>query len=224
MAKKKQTAKSKKSEFDTSPFRNLKGFSAFGQEQVPDPPESRVVSKDILSTFSEEMEMLGVQRLSREDNLEDIILDNSSAVDSIAKDVKDQSDDELFLAAVGDLSVRFEDHLPEDDFQQLASPRRMKQLKQGRLLPDASLDLHGCQRTEVTERLRNFLQNAQYQGWQTLLLINGKGLHSEDGTPILREEAEQFLSGVGKNLVAEWGRAPQQYGGDGALVLFLRRK
>ncbi|MCD6581475.1 MAG: Smr/MutS family protein, partial [Desulfuromusa sp.] len=141
-----------------------------------------------------------------------------------AEEIINPTDKELFLTAMGNLPVRFKDHLPENNLQPLAVPRRMKQLKQAKLTPDASLDLHGCQRTEVEEKLRYFLQNAQHKDWQTLLVITGKGLHSDAGKPILRDAAELFLSGEGRKIVAEWGRATKQYGGDGALIVFLRKK
>ncbi|MFK5926542.1 MAG: Smr/MutS family protein [Desulfuromusa sp.] len=224
MAKKKKTIKPKNCEFNSDPFNNLKGFSVSRQEKIQKSPEQKIVSQDVLSSFSEEMEMLGVQQLNKDDDLDATIPGNSSSVNTIEREVRAQPDEELFLAAMGDLPVRFKDHFPEDESPLLAVPRRMKQLKQGKLSPDASLDLHGCQCAEVVGKLRVLLQNARHQGWQTLLVITGRGLHSEDGVPILRDEAEKFLSGAGKNFVAEWGRAPKQYGGEGAIILFLRKK
>lgn len=135
-----------------------------------------------------------------------------------------QTGNDLFLEAMSELQVRFSDHLPAEDAPQTASARRMKQLKQGRLVPEASLDLHGLQRAEVADKLRFFLQDALHQGWRTVLLITGKGLHSENGKAVLRCEAEHFLRNTGQRWVAEWGRAPKRYGGAGALVLFLRKK
>ena len=169
--------------------------------------------------------MLGVKHLNSDDETEEGDFDSHSVLDNPTVEIEEQTDEELFLAAVTGFSSHFEDHLPEERLPEAkAVPRRMKQLKQGTLTPDASLDLHGCLRDEVVGKLRHFLENAQHQNWQTLSVITGKGLHSEDGRSILRDEAERFLSSEGKKLVAEWGRAPRQYGGDGALILFLRKK
>jgi DNA-nicking Smr family endonuclease len=66
-----------------------------------------------------------------------------------------------------------------------------------------------------------FLQDSVYQGFQTVLIITGKGLHSKEG-PVLRTAVEKLLSQQ-KEQVLEWGLAPQRYGGSGALVVFLRR-
>ena len=227
MAKKKKVSKSKKHDFNNDPFSNLKGFVASGVEQEEQLSFSPEQSKgEVIGSFADEMEMLGVRQLDKDKDidLEEETPDSFLPVDNIVEKSKGLTDEELFLSAMGDLPIRFKDHLPENDSRPLAVPRRMKQLQQGKLRPDASLDLHGCQRNEVEEKLRHFLENAQHQGWQTLLVITGKGLHSDAGKPILRDTAEQFFSGEGKKLIAEWGRATKQYGGDGALILFLRKK
>jgi len=224
MAKKKKTGNSKKNEFNNDPFSNLKGFAVSASEEKEqqslssEPPRQKV-----FGSFSAEMEMLGVRRLNGEDEIEAGSSDCLSPGDYVETTAKDQTDEELFLDAMGELTINFNDHLPEVDSPPTAMPKRMKQLKQGKLTPEASLDLHGFQRAEVADKLRYFLQNAQHHDWQTLLVITGKGLHSQDGVSILRDETEQFLSGEGKKHVVEWRRAPKQYGGDGALVLFLRK-
>jgi len=226
MAKKKKLAKVKKQEFNHDPFNNLKGFTVSEPEKKEQqPPDQKRTYEKVFGTFAEEMEMLGVEQLEAESDIEESLFDVPVVIDSSADGMKDQTDEELFFAAVNGFSVRFKDHLLDESQPGMkAVPRRMKQLKQGNLTPDASLDLHGCLRIEVVAKLRHFLQDAQYRGWQTLLVITGKGLHSEDGKSILRDEAEQFLAGEGKEVVAEWSRAPKQYGGDGALILFLRKK
>ncbi|MEA3362968.1 MAG: Smr/MutS family protein [Thermodesulfobacteriota bacterium] len=226
MAKKKKTAKAKKQEFNRDPFSNLKGFAVSEPEKKePNPPEQKSSYEKVFGSFTEEMEMLGVEQLEVEVDIDGDFFEVPAVIDNSTDETKDQTDEELFFAAVNGFSVRFEDHLPEEGRPEVkAVPRRMKQLKQGTLTPDAFLDLHGCLRIKVVEKLRHFLQNAQHQGWQTVLIITGKGLHSEDRIPILRDEAEKFLSGEGRKLVVEWSRAPKQYGGDGALILFLRKK
>ncbi len=224
MAKKKKAAKSKQNEFNNDPFSNLKGFPVSTQEKreqrtfSPEPSRQKVIG-----SFAAEMEMLGVRRLKESDDVETGNSDSLLPVDYVEIAAKDQTDEELFLDAMGKLSINFNDHLPEVDSPPSAMPKRMKQLKQGKLTPEASLDLHGFQRADVADKLRYFLQNAQHHDWQTLLVITGKGLHSQDGVSILRDEVEQFLSAEGKKRVADWGRAPKQYGGDGALILFLRK-
>jgi len=101
-----------------------------------------------------------------------------------------------------------------------ARPRRMKQLERGALQPAGTLDLHGLTRDEALARTRAFLAHAARQGWPVVLLITGKGLHSQEG-PVLRGEVEHLLAEA-RDLVLEWGVAPRRHGGAGALAVFLR--
>jgi DNA-nicking Smr family endonuclease len=96
-------------------------------------------------------------------------------------------------------------------------------MQRGRLTPAASLDLHGVAASVVAEKIGHFLQDARYQGWQTLLIVTGRGLHSPDGQTAVRDAAEKYLRQHAGEQVAEWGRAPRQYGGEGALAVFLKQ-
>jgi DNA-nicking Smr family endonuclease len=97
----------------------------------------------------------------------------------------------------------------------------MKQLAKGQLKPQDEIDLHGLTVDEATEKVRFFLQNSIYQGLQVVIVITGKGLHSNNG-PVLRRSIEKLLGQLSGQVV-EWGVAPRRYGGDGAFVVFLRR-
>jgi len=225
MAKKKKTAKSKKQDFNSSPFNHLKGFAISGQEKNKSKvPVAESVPEEVVGLFADEMNMLGVKRLNQPDSVEVGELDYSTPAEGIPDKDEDQSEEELFLAAMGNLTVTFEDNFVTEPSHLEAIPKRIKQVKMGKLTPDASLDLHGLQRAEVVDKLEYFFQNARHHGWQTLLVITGKGLHSEDGEPALRNEVERYLSAEGKKQVIEWSRAPRQYGGNGALILFLPRR
>ncbi len=221
MSKKKRTEKSSPASYNNNPFNQLKGFAASGsEEELPLAPVVEaipVVEKE--RTFADEMDFLGVDPL---DPAAEITRECPSVVTVILDDLTlEQSDENLFLESLGQLDVRFSDHAPQKI--KPAAPRRLKQLKQGRLTPDASLDLHGLQRHQVAGKIKYFLQNATYHQWQTVLIVTGRGLHSPDGEPVLRDEAEKVLATAGNPLIAEWGRAPRQYGGEGALVVFLKK-
>ncbi len=226
MAKKKSTS-SKPAKFTSNPFSNLKGFAASAAEEKPVAKVKRekISQQESTRSFADEMQMLGVQPLSAgNDELEGEESSFAEQLEPVEREAADSVDeDEQFLAAMGELQVRFEEHYPESSNpEKNASARRLKQLKQGKLTPEASLDLHGLTREQVAPKVRFFLQDASYQGYRTLLVITGKGLHSEAGEPVLRIEVERFLAEDGKKWVAEWCRAPKEYGGAGALVLFLR--
>ena len=96
----------------------------------------------------------------------------------------------------------------------------MKQLERGELQPAGTLDLHGLTRDEALARSRAYLAHAARQGWPVVLLVTGKGLHSQEG-PVLRREVERLLAAA-HDLVLEWGVAPRRHGGSGALAVFLK--
>ena len=97
----------------------------------------------------------------------------------------------------------------------------MRQLRRGQLVPEDQLDLHGLHRHEALEKVRFFLEDAAYHGRRTVLIVTGRGQHSAEG-PVLREAVARYLREEQGGQVLEWGVAPKNYGGDGALVVFLR--
>ncbi len=221
MAKKKRVQKNNKNEFNNDPFNHLKGFAiSTPVSKVATPIEVNNPEAEVYGSFADEMKMLGVERInpSAEEN-------TTVDEENCQHEVKPEQDDEaLFLAALDNFTVKFNENLPEEVGEaHVAEPRRMKQLKKGDITPDASLDLHGCLRVEVAKRMDHFLASSKRNEWRTVLVITGKGLHSQDGHAVLRDEVENYLTVHGKLQVAEWARAPKQYGGSGALVLFLRK-
>jgi len=223
MAKKKKSA-SKKRSFTRNPFSDLKGFAVSAdhnkQAQDKSPPQTEQAEEEPDDSFAEQMALLGVKQL-------DVVEDRpAQKIVPSREDLQRavvESETEEFLRAMSDLQVDFSENFPDEE-PQSASPGRMKRLKQGKLKPQATLDLHGLRQSEVPEKLRFFLQNAERQGLQTLLVITGRGLHSVDGEPVLRKQVQRFLVTEGRRSVIEWGWAPRHLGGEGALVLFLRKK
>jgi DNA-nicking Smr family endonuclease len=230
MAKKrKNRAKAQPQDFSNNPFKKLKGLSAFEEKNHATASDETLQEEKNLAdadveeqsdSFAAEMAFLGVEPL--EDGQRDrpgiVAEDDGSA--STAGSADAQDDATVFLDAVGSMEEVFKDEWSEDVSEKRAVPRRMRQLERGQLLPEDELDLHGLNVDEARTKTRFFLQNAVFQGLHTVLLITGKGLHSADG-PVLRSAMEKFLS-ENNELVVEWGVAPRRYGGDGALVVFLR--
>lgn len=232
MAKKKSSKQKAQSpqEFSSSPFKSLKGLPAF-TEQKPSSEENttrqekdvamkQTVADDQLS-FADEMDSMGVQPLSG------AVVEESAPVKNVAemasrppKLSREEHDRSAFLDAIGFIETAFHDEWPEDEPEKQAVPRRMKQLERGQLKPEDKLDLHGLTIEEAYPKVRFFLQDAVYQGFKAVLIITGKGLHSSEG-PVLRQAVEKLLAQQ-REQVIEWGVAPRRYGGNGALVVFLR--
>jgi DNA-nicking Smr family endonuclease len=224
MARKKKT-KSVTSKQLNNPFGSLKGFAvSAGEQHIPSAPAKIPADEPLPAAeevdFDAQMERFGVQRLNVEEPATD--QDRGGQSPEVKPGARD-CDQDVFLTAMNNLNVSFADAYSTEESLPSPAPRRMKQLRRGTLVPEATLDLHGFARQDVEARLTSFIANARYHGWQVLLVITGKGLHSPEGEGVLRSEVENFLQRSGNDQVAEWGRAPRQYGGDGAIVLFLRR-
>lgn len=91
---------------------------------------------------------------------------------------------------------------------------------------DASLDLHGFTVEQAQQTLERFLRDAATAHKQapkhTVLVITGKGHHSEGGVGKLRRAVEQWVQQRGKRWVKAYSEASRAQGGRGAFVLTLR--
>ncbi|ABA89281.1 Smr domain protein [Syntrophotalea carbinolica DSM 2380] len=224
MARKKQNKKTSK-EFNVNPFKTLKGLVVSGQsssgktaKEVPvTVPEDQIDDEEL---FEREMKMLRVEKRDAGTAQRPLPRETDPEETAPEKDAAPTTDQELFLAALGNMDSVFRDELPVQE-EPLAAPRRMRQLRQGKLVPEAQLDLHGATREDARQKVRYFLEDGVYQGYKTVLIITGRGKGSQQG-PVLRDDMEKYLSREARAWVAEWGRAPARYGGEGALVVFLR--
>lgn len=217
-------AKKSKDKTFHNPFSHLKGFS------VPDRPAEKAPAKPqpqpqpvievTEENFSSAMEALGVKKIATDS--ERLPHTPSPPAPAPAPDTTPvHSDVDEFLSALGALDVRFQDEIPEEPATASAA-RRMRQLRRGKILIEGEVDLHGLTRVEALEKFRFFLVDAKYQGWQTVRVITGQGLHSSDA-PVVRDAIEDLLRREAPAEILEWERAPQRHGGQGALILFLRK-
>lgn len=221
--------------FKNTPFNALKGrdFSdedtsapkSGGKKDAPRKP-IRVPRDYEGLDFLDEMLSLGVKPLGKstpDDAQGATGIEPVTPCDEEIGSEKGQDEEALFLEALGQMDTTFRDELPSSEPPAQAVPRRMREFIRGRRIPDAEIDLHGLNREQARQRVAYFLDNCCFQGHQTALLITGRGRGSEQ-QPVLRGEIENFLNGPGRRWAVEWGRAPKRYGGEGALVVFLRKK
>lgn len=233
---------SPESSFGLNPFKQLKGFAVSGNDQPVKGPQAEAakIGKAVPSqtdkanapkssadnpaaetepSFVEEMRRLGVVLAPEQETL---MVPAPEPPDTKAPpDDEPISEQQLFVSALGRLDTTFSDDYDLEQSPPTASPRRMKQLRQGTLQPEARLDLHGVTREEVRGRVRFFLEDAAYHKKKVALIITGWGKNSS-GEPVVRQEVERYLALDAKAWVVEWGRAPRQLGGEGALVVFLK--
>ena len=222
MGRKKKESRERK-DFRNSPFRTLKGLSVASTTTGEVKQQKETVEKkrqgDDRDQFAREMELLGVQPLES---------GNAPTAEPPpppeTREAAPASAREEFLAALGEMDAHFQDEFDDGEARiDHPEPSRMRKVRRGQLLPEAQLDLHGLGRETACEKVGYFLDNALYHGQRTVLIITGRGNHSED-RPVLRTSVEEYLGQEGGDRVAEWGRAPQRLGGEGALVVFLKHR
>jgi DNA-nicking Smr family endonuclease len=113
--------------------------------------------------------------------------------------------------------------------------RALRKVATGKVGIDATLDLHGLQRSDAHARLRAFLRNSQAKGHRMLLIITGKGGEAETGDRLARTLGSPGR-GILRRSVPEWLEEPElrsvvlgyttaglRHGGSGALYVRLRK-
>lgn len=218
--------KKKPADISHNPFKPLKGLPFSGDPPVgkldsddAPPPIKKTCHQKDHRLFEDEMSDWGVKRLERDDDVtaEEGPVEPSAA--PIELDAGKTDDSLLFQLAMDGVEPVFKDEWTEEEGASPA-PRRRRQVRLGRLKPEAQLDLHGMRRDEALAKVRFFLENAHHRGFKTVLIITGKGDRLNDG-PVLRHAVIELLVRE-QDRVLEWIEAPRRYGGSGALVVCLR--
>ncbi len=104
-------------------------------------------------------------------------------------------------------------------------PRVLKRLRKGEYAIQASLDLHGLRRDEAKPELLAFIQKSRAAGKRCVLLVHGRGLHSKDQVPVLKDSVRRWLASERfAASVLAFSTARPHDGGAGALYLLLRKQ
>ena len=85
--------------------------------------------------------------------------------------------------------------------------------------PQATLDLHGVNSREAEQALENFVLECRRRGLQKVLIVHGKGHHSQ-GEPVLRSVVQRYLEK--SPYTGAFGPAERRYGGRGATWVVVR--
>lgn len=130
------------------------------------------------------------------------------------------------LAALVSEGVRFRIRREDDYVEGLradASPKLLPRIQGRGFSPEAKLDLHGLRANQVAPAIERFVRSHQRRGARHVLLIVGKGLHSEDGTSVLAPAAVEALThGLPAPWVVAFCTAHANHGGNGAIAVLLR--
>jgi len=125
---------------------------------------------------------------------------------------------DMFLDAI--------DNLPDDVMQAKYEGNMPKKTKRFKSIHektpfDKTIDLHGLTKIEAIGILRNILTHAKGKRLK-ILVITGKGIHSQDSYGIIREAVSNFLKKASPVYVSEYKYADQKYGGDGAFEIITK--
>ncbi len=101
------------------------------------------------------------------------------------------------------------------------SHAQIGELRAGKVRAEATLDLHGMTVEPALAQLRRFLIDSRQLARRCVLVVHGKGTHSEHGAP-LREAVLADLLGASSGLVHAFASAAPADGGDGATYVMLR--
>ena len=87
--------------------------------------------------------------------------------------------------------------------------------------PEATLDLHGMTQTQAHQLLSIQMARWVAQGLRCMCIVTGKG---REGEGVLKREVPRWLTltALGAH-VRDITPAPRTQGGDGALLVFLKR-
>ena len=97
-------------------------------------------------------------------------------------------------------------------------------LRAGEPPPDREIDLHGLGARAARAHLERELDLAHRDGRRCVLIIHGRGLHSESA-PVLRDALPGWLSSEPlSRLLMAFAGAPRALGGPGATLALLRRE
>lgn len=102
--------------------------------------------------------------------------------------------------------------------------RLLRRLRRGEYATAAHLDLHGKTRKEARPLIESFVRTCRQEGKRCVLIVHGRGLHSKDKIPVLKEALTLWLTrGRISRAVLAFCTARPCDGGWGAVYVLLRK-
>jgi DNA-nicking Smr family endonuclease len=100
----------------------------------------------------------------------------------------------------------------------------VRKLKRGDIAVQAHVDLHGLVKEEAKVELEAFVVRARQSGKRCVLVVTGRGLHSKDQVPVLKDALKRWMAtGRFSRHVLAFATARPHDGGAGAVYVLLRR-
>ena len=128
-----------------------------------------------------------------------------------------------FLDGKVEFALEFTDEYLEGHVLGL-DPAVIGKMRAGSFSYEAHLDLHGMNAPQAFDALVTFIRASYQRGRRSVLLIPGRGKNSPDGTGILRDKMQEWLTQDPlKRVVLAFCTALPKHGGPGALYVLLRK-
>ena len=126
--------------------------------------------------------------------------------------------------AADDLAPKFELRSDEGTIEgaRVGFARRLRELARGLLPVFETIDLHGMSIAKAESAVRSFCASARGSVPRTVLVVHGKGIHSEAGHAVLRDEVAHWLSTapLARDVLC-FVTARPKHGGSGAMYVLL---
>lgn len=100
----------------------------------------------------------------------------------------------------------------------------VRKLRRGDFAVQGHIDLHGMTRDEAKRAVDEFLRRSRSAGKRCVLVVHGRGLHSKDQLPVLKDALRAWLASArfSRHVLAFASARPVD-GGAGAIYVLLRR-
>lgn len=210
-----------------NPFKKLKGLKVKKNLNIPLPkpkpaPQPAPPEEDDEAAFARAMS--GVKPIEEEKKGRDLT-PVSKPTPPAAVDPDAEARAKLFDLVAG--NVEFELEFTNEfaqGFVRGMDQKIFRQLRAGRLSPEAHIDLHGLNSDQARAAVLHFVRERYLEGKRCLLVIPGRGLNSPGGYPILKKEIESWLTRDPlRRVVLAFCTAQPRHGGAGALYVLLRK-
>jgi DNA-nicking Smr family endonuclease len=184
------------------------------------PKKNKDLTKNDLPVLNSDDDFLNAfepKDKSRSGAQKNIILENFATEDDY-QDEADYSDNENFATMLEE-SFKIKKNRTIKKQTPLPLKKRLKRYPG----VERELDLHGYNALGAQLKLRSFIQSCKHQGFFTLRIIVGKGIHSENGA-VLPDVVEDELKEMKKqNLVIfyKWDRRTKAK--SGAIIVYLKQ-
>lgn len=100
----------------------------------------------------------------------------------------------------------------------------LRKLRRGEYAVQGHVDLHGLMRDEAKGAVEEFLRASRSAGKRCVLVVHGRGIHSKDQLPVLKDALKTWLATArfARHVLAFASARPVD-GGGGAIYVLLRR-